>query len=310
MAKGRLAHALWPELPWQATTLSDIKPTTPASNCKLPRERDCRMRKVLLEGMSSSHGCGRRPGRVGFSLIELLVVIAIVAVLASLLFPVMTSAKQKARQSNCIANLRQLGSAVQMYAADCAGYPRHSSPSSVSPRTRWADYIMPYVKNNNMFSCPSTREAAILSKPFAHNTGIMYGGYGYNYQYLGNARSAPGLPFTATDAMITAPSHTVAIADSDGVLNTDGTLSGDGVYVVDPPLTCARGSGKSSGYYGDATFANGGRAMPAERHNGSINVSFADGHTRTLKLSRLDDYNNDGIPDNGFWNGRRDPHSP
>ena len=244
----------------------------------------------------------RKRGLSGFTLIELLVVIAIIAILAAILFPIFAKAREKARQTSCLSNLKQLGLAIQMYATDYEGYPMSSSLSSVSPRTRWADYLQPYIKNTAVFLCNSARESSVLTKTFAHDTSIKYGGYGYNYQYLGNSRSlAPVLPFTATESAITAPADTVAIADTIGVLNQDGSLSGEGVYVADPPLPSMRGSGKPSGYY-EAT-----RAMPSERHNGVVNVAFADGHAKAMKLSRLDDYNGDGTLDNGFWNGLGDP---
>ncbi|MHB1000998.1 MAG: prepilin-type N-terminal cleavage/methylation domain-containing protein [Armatimonadota bacterium] len=239
----------------------------------------------------------------GFTLIELLVVIAIIAILAAILFPVFAQVKNKARQTGCLSNLKQLGIAIQMYTTDNESYPMSSSPSSVSPRTRWADYIQPYIKNTSVFICPDVRESNILTKTFAHNTSIRYGGYGYNYQYLGNSRIVPPmLPFTAAESMITTPAETVAISDTDGVLSAAGIPTGEGVYIIDPPLPSMRGSGKPSGYY-EAT-----RAIPAERHNGMINIAFADGHAKSMKLSRLDDYNEDGTPDNGYWNGTGDPN--
>jgi len=238
----------------------------------------------------------------GFTLIELLVVIAIIAILAAILFPVFAQAREKARQARCVSNLRQLGLAVQMYVIDHEAYPMMSSPSYVSPRTRWPDYIFPYVKNEQIFICPSANRADVLKKQFAHDQTKVYGGYGYNYQYLGNSRSAPpNLPFTASEAMIAAPAETIALADTNGVLNADGSLSGEGVYTVDPPLPSSRGSGKSSGYY------EWSRSMPAERHNEQVTVAFCDGHARAMKLSRMDDYNGDGQPDDGFWNGYANP---
>lgn len=245
----------------------------------------------------------------GFTLIEILVVIAIIAILAAILFPVMTEARQKARQSNCTSNLRQLGLGVQMYAEEQRGYPGASSPATTVPRTRWVDHIYPYVKNERVYLCPSMRRPDVLSKKFARNQNAKYGGYGYNFQYLGNSRVAPpNLPFTATDSAVRMPTKTVAIVDTNGALNTDGTFSGEGTYVVDPPLSSNRGSGNASGYYASSSFANGGRSMPAERHGGFVNVAFADGHAKSMRLSELDDLNSDGVVDNGYWNGLANPY--
>ena len=123
--------------------------------------------------------------RRAFTLIELLVVIAIIAILAAILFPVFAQARAKARQSTSLSNLRQIGLAVALYVQDNDAYPFHSSPSRQSPRTRWPDHLFPYVKNEALFRSPGAPEQAFL-KPFAHNARAFYGGYGYNYQYLGN----------------------------------------------------------------------------------------------------------------------------
>lgn len=244
----------------------------------------------------------------GFTLIELLVVIAVIAILAAILMPVFARAREKARQSSCLSNLKQLGLGVMMYVQDYEAYPLASSPSSQVPRTRWADHIHPYVKNDRVFLCTSaTSDPLLISKSFAHN-GVKHGGYGFNYQYLGNARIVPpNLPFAATESMIQVPAETIAIADTVGVLSAGGMISGEGVYVVDPPIGSSRGSGKASGYYADASYANGGRSLPGERHSEMVNVVFCDGHAKALKRSRLDDYNSDGIRDNGYWNGLGNP---
>lgn len=252
-----------------------------------------------------------------FTLIELLVVIAIIAILAAILFPVFAQAREKARQTNCVSNARQVGLALAMYAQDNEGYPMMSSLSSQVPRTRWPDYIYPYVKNEGIFTCLSMPKD-LKAKQFAHNASATYGGYGYNFQYLGNSRFQSGngnIPFGASDAQIDRPAETVAIADTNGVRRDNGTV-GAGEYTIDPPLPSWRGSGNGSGpgdgYYGKgAECGSGGpagcRSTPAERHSQMVTVVYCDGHSKPIKLVRLDDYNNDGIKDNGFWNGSADP---
>ena len=103
----------------------------------------------------------------GFTLIELLVVIAIIAILAAILFPVFAQARESARKTKCLSNTRQIGLAVMQYVQDydetffpqpwpggCAetGYftnnPNH-------PRQHWATMLYPYIRNADIFDCPS-----------------------------------------------------------------------------------------------------------------------------------------------------------
>ncbi len=246
----------------------------------------------------------RRAQTPGFTLIELLVVVAIIAILAAILFPVFARAKEAAKKTTCVSHSRQLGMALAMYVIDYERYPQHSSPSVQVPRTRWADAIYPYILNEQVFICPvSTLD--VLGKKWAHNQERTYGGYGYNYQYLGNSR----FPFVASESDVTAPSETVAIADTRGVWRDDGTVGG-GEYVVDPPLPSDRGSGRPSGFYGQGAECGAGvhgcRSTPDGRHIGFVAVVFADGHSKAMKLSSLDDFDGDGEPDNGWWNGYAD----
>ena len=248
----------------------------------------------------------RRPSRA-FTLIELLVVIAIIAILAAILFPVFAQAREKARQTSCVSNLRQIGFAVAMYVQDNEGYPVHSSASNVSPRTRWPDYIYPYVKNEGLFLCLSV-PPDLPRKAFAHNPTKFYGGYGYNYQYLGNSR----FPFTAPEALVSVETQTFAFADTQGC-GWDAGIRNAGNYVIDPPLPSSRGSrpGPTDNEFYGAGWECGGfwgcRAVPAERHSGLVSITFADGHSKPMKLNQMDDFDRDGRPDNGFWNGTADP---
>ncbi|MCX7798893.1 MAG: DUF1559 domain-containing protein [Fimbriimonadales bacterium] len=87
---------------------------------------------------------GSKPSRPGFTLIELLIVVAILAILAALLFPVFGAAKESARKTVCASHLRQLGAAIQLYAADHDdAFPNTGDPYLwVGRRWRWP--ILPY----------------------------------------------------------------------------------------------------------------------------------------------------------------------
>lgn len=106
-----------------------------------------------------------------FTMIELLVVIAIIAVLAAILFPVFAQAREKAWQTSCTSNLRQIGTAIGMYMQDWdeflpdrrdlksslpGGYLPWSSWPTSDPRSGWAAIVFnPYIKNGDVWSCPS-----------------------------------------------------------------------------------------------------------------------------------------------------------
>jgi prepilin-type N-terminal cleavage/methylation domain-containing protein len=114
----------------------------------------------------------RSPGRHnGFTLIELLVVIAIIAILASVLFPVVSGAKESARRTQCVANMRQLFQGVTLYAADNCG--RSPNPRVCVAKPSWegssgvgsAVYpekgqIFRYVRNRDVYLCPTDRNSA------------------------------------------------------------------------------------------------------------------------------------------------------
>jgi len=99
--------------------------------------------------------------RRGFTLIELLVVIAIIAILAAILFPVFARAREKARQTSCLSNLKQLALGHLMYAQDYDEKFMKQQPcfNGTNGWTygagRWQDVLQPYIKNTQLQACPS-----------------------------------------------------------------------------------------------------------------------------------------------------------
>jgi len=106
--------------------------------------------------MSARKGIGMR-AKSGFTLIELLVVIGIISILSAMLFPVVHRAKEAARKTSCISNLRQLGMAAHMYSQDWDEWlPRdHHACNSSTTHKRLVQQIQPYIENMDVLYCPS-----------------------------------------------------------------------------------------------------------------------------------------------------------
>ena len=201
--------------------------------------------------------------RKGFTLIELLVVIAIIAILAAILFPVFARAREKARQASCSSNLKQLATAWLMYAQD---YDELVCPSydgvGTNPWRMWVwtnageldSRLMPYVKNAQLFKCPSD--------PTALST------YGINYLMTSYALyplseyGHGGCPM----AKIKRPAEILVFTDSRARANSHCYYIGNAYF----PGYAYRTSG----------YICGGIDL---RHNEGINGAFADGHVKWIK---------------------------
>ena len=150
--------------------------------------------------------------RRGFTLIELLVVIAIIAILAAILFPVFARAREKARQTSCLSNIKQLTTAALMYVTDnndtLFGHiqgTRSDFWPPEEPFINWAQQIYPYVMNEQLFNCPSRAANQFNYDPVARDTRFGYGiNYWQTYYY-----------YRGTLADIERPSETIWFADGD-----------------------------------------------------------------------------------------------
>jgi prepilin-type N-terminal cleavage/methylation domain-containing protein len=126
----------------------------------------------------------KRTSTVAFTLIELLVVIAIIAMLAAILFPVFARAREKSRQTVCLANCKQIGIAFAAYTQDYdGGYPNTNDPYLFNGR-RWRWCLMPYLgigqKEGANFS-NSGGPTSLLLCPSDTLSGTGYDATSYNY---------------------------------------------------------------------------------------------------------------------------------
>jgi prepilin-type N-terminal cleavage/methylation domain-containing protein/prepilin-type processing-associated H-X9-DG protein len=212
-----------------------------------------------------------RVRRTGFTLIELLVVIAIIAILAAILFPVFARAREKARQSACQSNLKQLGIAATMYAQDYDEFmvPAWSMTNDQNG-TCWADMLMPYNKSLQVMDCPSSGlKVSLINTNWGGQTvsrDVL--SYGINTTYWGgHAGSASGPaanpPIRVSMSRIMAPAETVLLSDFYGRLETSGQYDLSTYYTA-VPINAA-----------------------VYRHNEQSNILFCDGHVKSMNQGAL-----------------------
>ena len=199
----------------------------------------------------------------GFTLIELLVVIAIIAILAAILFPVFARARENARRTSCLSNVKQWGLAIMQYTQDydekLPGALKYEGTAVVS----WVTLLQPYARSTQMYTCPN---GAPYSDP-------LYPSYGYSSSYLGTDTTSVSL------AAINTPAETVMVADSWAHLASPYEQLG--FYVLNPPSGFAAGTrwwekvaGSAPAYIGSLT----------QQHFDGANIVYVDGHAKWSKL--------------------------
>jgi len=144
----------------------------------------------------------------GFTLIELLVVIAIIAILAAILFPVFAQAREKARQTSCLSNTKQIGLGLTMYVQDAdemfpTAYYYKDNAGQPGGYFHWTALIMPYVKNESMYVCPSDRDGGQLptSDKDGPDNGVNYD-TAYTTNINGLDSQVPRLSYTPNAALL------------------------------------------------------------------------------------------------------------
>jgi prepilin-type N-terminal cleavage/methylation domain-containing protein/prepilin-type processing-associated H-X9-DG protein len=201
----------------------------------------------------------------GFTLIELLVVIAIIAVLASILFPVFARAREKGRQASCSANLRQLALAFVGYADDYD----ETFPESYNAGCFWFEAVQPYVKNTQLFACPSAGGRLPTTECYTETNPLVADGRSY-------ANAYPALNHGGRI------SYTYGSFDDTGGPNpTAGgllTVSGQslGIY-EDASSVLLIGDGICRWFHSNwiPQYLEG-----PQPHNGGYNIAYVDGHVK------------------------------
>jgi prepilin-type N-terminal cleavage/methylation domain-containing protein/prepilin-type processing-associated H-X9-DG protein len=229
--------------------------------------------------------------RKGFTLIELLVVIAIIAILAAILFPVFAQARDQARQSACLSNCKQLGSALMMYAQD---YDEtlpcwQANPTNgvvLNPAfatwgwSLWVDAISPYVKSRGVFICPNGPRTGYLTWPNDALAGPRSDPMIVNYainEYI-QAQFRGFSTIARLSAARNGPADVTVIAEScfNGIYQ-DWT---DGFNIPGRP--------KNFGLWRLYCANKGGNNICEGRHKGhGINAVYADGHAKFTSGERI-----------------------
>jgi len=199
--------------------------------------------------------------RRGFTLIELLVVIAIIALLAAMLFPVFSQARERARRTSCLSNGRQIGTAFMQYTQDFDEY--YPLTAHIGPDSSWIDTLQPYVKNRQIYRCPSD-PSKNWEQPLPGQTALRRASYYLNF-YMPGTGTFGKLPSIQSPAGV--------------------------IYIVESIDNATGDHFHPSSWGGVTNFAWDAAAgetteIALRRHQQGFHAVYADGHAKWLKWSQ------------------------
>lgn len=232
-----------------------------------------------------------KPDRVlvqGFTLIELLVVISIIALLAAILFPVFARARENARRSSCLNNLKQLNLGIMQYVQDNDGYfPSYewTGQTTTPPDGKvwtsgvwyWPQIIYPYTRSSQIYVCPDAPATYQFSP-----TAPLFANYGANAILMNYTQAHdPGRP-AVSDATTVSPASTYLIMDAGSVIMFPYYPFHPDTYVEYLPGT-GPGSAANLGALTSTSDAGLKNDFNTGRHFNGLNVGFADGHVKWVR---------------------------
>ncbi|WP_294502918.1 prepilin-type N-terminal cleavage/methylation domain-containing protein [uncultured Victivallis sp.] len=265
--------------------------TPPASHdhATLPNEAPCRTQGVRGAADTPPASHDHAAVKAAFTLIELLVVIAIIAILAAMLLPALNKARESARTSNCISNLRQLGQSEVFYMDSYDGLPTAVQDLARTSLT-WHQMLLVsglLPNKSELFACPSAPEKTLTPATLEFNgtTYIYYTCYGINADLVGDinktTRARSFYSGTIPLTRLRTPSQTILLSDQ-----TDG-------------LTYA-GFGQATWHEAGNPFSTNDRHGERHYNERGCNILFADNHVAGAPQPEI----YDNIQDRAIYFGR------